>query len=64
MMLKISIYNDPVGNGIGGSEPVVALLAEAHFSYEAGDRGGRVYSQVRKRRPEEQRRLIMSLPLC
>jgi glycosyltransferase involved in cell wall biosynthesis len=28
MKLKISIYNDPVGNGIGGSENVVALLAE------------------------------------
>lgn len=27
-MLKISIYNDPVGSGIGGSETVVALLAE------------------------------------
>lgn len=27
-MLRISIYNDPQGSGIGGSESVVALLAE------------------------------------
>lgn len=29
MGLKISIYNEPAGNGIGGSETVVAVLAEA-----------------------------------
>ncbi|MGH9907969.1 MAG: hypothetical protein ACRD8U_20560, partial [Pyrinomonadaceae bacterium] len=28
-MFKVSIYNDPHGSGIGGSENVVALLAEA-----------------------------------
>ena len=27
--MKISIYNEPAGSGIGGSEFVAALLAEA-----------------------------------
>ena len=27
--MKISIYNEPAGSGIGGSELVAALIAEA-----------------------------------